>query len=336
MQGAPSTVKPAAGELEGQFEHHRRELTALLLPDARVAVRGRGRRPGDVRPRLARLRPLRGALGAALVALPHRDERLPRHARAAGSGAPGRWTSGRRGEPVVANLHALPEVTWIEPMPDALVVAAEGDPAEVDGRARDDPARVRRRAPAPAAAAARGPDPLRGAALAGDARSAELLETTVASVNSALQRARATLEASDAHGRGDPAPELDEADARAPRALRRRVRALRHGRAHVADPRGRDAVDAAVRPLARAAATTSSRGGSGPGIGCRGSRVIPTVSANGSPAFGQYKPSETGDGYEPVGAPGARDRGRADRRADLLPRHGAAVPALRPAARLDA
>jgi RNA polymerase sigma-70 factor, ECF subfamily len=37
----------------------------------------------------------------------------------------------------------------------------------------------------------------------------------------------------------------------------------------------------------------------GPGIACRGSRVLPTTSANGSPAFGQYKPSATGDGYEP-------------------------------------
>jgi RNA polymerase sigma-70 factor (ECF subfamily) len=37
----------------------------------------------------------------------------------------------------------------------------------------------------------------------------------------------------------------------------------------------------------------------GPGIGCKGSRVIPTVSANGSPAFGQYKPAESGEGYEP-------------------------------------
>jgi RNA polymerase sigma-70 factor (ECF subfamily) len=27
--------------------------------------------------------------------------------------------------------------------------------------------------------------------------------------------------------------------------------------------------------------------------------VIPTVSANGSPAFGQYKPSDSGEGYEP-------------------------------------
>jgi RNA polymerase sigma-70 factor (ECF subfamily) len=36
----------------------------------------------------------------------------------------------------------------------------------------------------------------------------------------------------------------------------------------------------------------------GPGIGCKGSRVLPTTGANGSPAFGQYKPSESGAGYE--------------------------------------
>jgi RNA polymerase sigma-70 factor (ECF subfamily) len=35
----------------------------------------------------------------------------------------------------------------------------------------------------------------------------------------------------------------------------------------------------------------------GPGIGCRGSRLIPTM-ANGSPAFGQYKPDPAG-GYAP-------------------------------------
>ena len=37
----------------------------------------------------------------------------------------------------------------------------------------------------------------------------------------------------------------------------------------------------------------------GPGGGCRGSRVIPTRAANGAPAFGQYKPNDAGDGYEP-------------------------------------
>jgi RNA polymerase sigma-70 factor, ECF subfamily len=35
----------------------------------------------------------------------------------------------------------------------------------------------------------------------------------------------------------------------------------------------------------------------GPGIGCRGSRLLP-IEANGSPAFGQYKPSAQG-GHEP-------------------------------------
>ena len=37
----------------------------------------------------------------------------------------------------------------------------------------------------------------------------------------------------------------------------------------------------------------------GPGIGCRGSRLLPAAMANGSIAYGQYKPSESGSGYEP-------------------------------------
>jgi RNA polymerase sigma-70 factor (ECF subfamily) len=36
----------------------------------------------------------------------------------------------------------------------------------------------------------------------------------------------------------------------------------------------------------------------GPGSGCRGSRLVPTA-ANGSPAFGQYRPSASGAGHEP-------------------------------------
>jgi RNA polymerase sigma-70 factor (ECF subfamily) len=35
----------------------------------------------------------------------------------------------------------------------------------------------------------------------------------------------------------------------------------------------------------------------GPGIGCKGSRVLPAGTANGSPAYGQYKPSADG-GHE--------------------------------------
>ena len=37
----------------------------------------------------------------------------------------------------------------------------------------------------------------------------------------------------------------------------------------------------------------------GPGIGCAGSRLIPVEMANGCVAFGQYKPSESGGGFEP-------------------------------------
>jgi RNA polymerase sigma-70 factor (ECF subfamily) len=37
----------------------------------------------------------------------------------------------------------------------------------------------------------------------------------------------------------------------------------------------------------------------GPGIACSGSRVVPVGSANAAPAFGQYKPSETGEAYDP-------------------------------------
>lgn len=36
----------------------------------------------------------------------------------------------------------------------------------------------------------------------------------------------------------------------------------------------------------------------GPAIGCRGSRLVPTV-ANGFPGFGQYRPQVDGPGYVP-------------------------------------
>ncbi len=37
----------------------------------------------------------------------------------------------------------------------------------------------------------------------------------------------------------------------------------------------------------------------GPGIGCRGSRLLPAPSANGAAVFGQYRISETGSGHDP-------------------------------------
>jgi RNA polymerase sigma-70 factor (ECF subfamily) len=191
-------------------------------------------------------------------------------------------------------LNALPEVTWIEPIPDS-ALAPESDPAEV--AVAHETIRL-----AFVAALQHLPPRQRAVLILCEvlrwkaAEVAELLETSVTSVNSALQRARATLEATDVGT--EPTPDLDETDRE---LLARYVQAF-------------EAYDIdALTSLIREDATQSMppfdlwlsgrddifEWWLGPGIGCRGSRVIPTVAANGSPAFGQYKPNESGSGYEP-------------------------------------
>ena len=201
---------------------------------------------------------------------------------------------GPSGEPVAENLHALPEATWIEPLPTGLV--APEDPAEV--------AVARETIRLAFVAALQHLPPRQRAVLIlcevlrwKASEVAELLETSVASVNSALQRARATLDASGVTST-DPAPALDESQRE---LLSRYVEAferydfdaltslIREDAAQSMPPydlwlRGRDDIFAWWV---------------GPGIGCRGSRVVPVGTANGSPAFGQYKPSAEGSGYEP-------------------------------------
>jgi len=126
---------------------------------------------------------------------------------------------------------------------------------------------------------------------------AELLETSVASVNSALQRARATLEASD-FSAGDPAPSLDGASRK---LLARYVEAFERYDMEALTGLIREDATQSMPPyeLWLTGRDDILRWWIGPGAGCRGSRVISTVAANGSPAFGQYKPSESGAGYEP-------------------------------------
>ena len=199
-------------------------------------------------------------------------------------------------EPVESNLNTLPEVTWVEPVPDSLVVSPDGDPAEL--------AQTRETIRLAFVAALQHLPPRQRAVLLlcevlrwQATEVAELLETSVASVNSALQRARATLEQSDLSV-SDTGSSVDEADAE---LLSRYVKAF-------------EQYDmAALTSLIHEDATQSMppfdmwlSGRSdiftwwyGPGIGCQGSRVIPVVSANGAPAFGQYKPSESGSGYDP-------------------------------------
>jgi RNA polymerase sigma-70 factor (ECF subfamily) len=197
--------------------------------------------------------------------------------------------------PIADNLNTLPETTWIQPIPDGLV-ALEGDPADVAvGRETIRLAFV--------AALQHLPPRQRAVLILCEVlrwkatEVAELHDTSVASVNSALQRARATLEASNVSA-ADTSPSVEAADAE---LLARYVEAFE-----------RYDMDA-LTSLIREDATQSMppydlwlRGRDdifkwwfGPGIGCQGSRVIPTVAANGAPAFGQYKPSETGEGYEP-------------------------------------
>jgi len=198
-------------------------------------------------------------------------------------------------EPDAANLNILPEVTWIEPMPDTRVVP-EGDPAEV--------AVARETIRLAFVAALQHLPPKQRAVLIlcevlrwKASEVAELLDTSVASVNSALQRARATLEAGNVTA-ATTAPSVDEADAE---LLARYVDAF--------ERYDMDALTALIHEDATQSMPPYDMWLSGrddilawwvgPGAGCRGSRVIPVMAANGAPAFGQYKPSETGEGFEP-------------------------------------
>jgi len=287
VSGSPVAVTPAFGELE----QHRRELTAYCYRmlgspfEAEDAVQDTLLRGWSALERFEGRAALRSwlyriATNVCLDMLSGRERR----ARPMDLG-PAR-------APVVENLDTLPEVTWLEPVPDALV-AVEGDPAEI--AVSRETIRL-----AFVASLQRLPPRQRAVLILCEvlawkaAEAAELLETSVASVNSALQRARATLETTSA----EPPRRLDEPDqellARYVEAFERydmeALTSLIHEDATQSMPpyslwlRGRDDI---------------LRWWFGPGIGCRGSRVIPADTANCSPAFGQYKPSPTGVGYEP-------------------------------------
>ena len=190
---------------------------------------------------------------------------------------------------------ALPEATWIQPMPDSRVLEADGDPAEL--------AVVRDSVRLAFVAALQHLPPRQRAVLilrevlrwkADEV--AELLDTSVASVNSALQRARATL-ADGGVAAGDPGKPMDE-EHRA--LLARYVDAFERYDLDSLTSLLHDDATWSMPPYALWLQTHDDirRWCLGPGIGCRGSRLIPTV-ANGSPAFGQYKPGGPNGSYEP-------------------------------------
>jgi RNA polymerase sigma-70 factor (ECF subfamily) len=185
----------------------------------------------------------------------------------------------------------LPEHAWVQPMPDARVLPEDGDPAEL--------AVSRESVRLALITALQNLPPKQRAVLIlrevlrwQASEVAELLETSVASINSALQRARATLAARDA----SHSPAVD-AEQRA--LLARYVDAfesyditslvsLLHDDAVMSMP----PYDFWLR-----GPVEMGRWFLGEGSGCRGSRLVATA-ANGCPAFGSYRPDGHG-GYQP-------------------------------------
>ncbi|MHA6762128.1 sigma-70 family RNA polymerase sigma factor [Streptacidiphilus sp. PAMC 29251] len=193
-----------------------------------------------------------------------------------------------------ASLSMLPEVTWIGPVPDARVVSEAGDPAEVAAQRESVRlaliAALQRLAPKQRAVLI-----LREVLQWPAAEVAELLDTTVASVNSALQRARATLAVQEVAAT-DPVRPLDQEQAA---LLARYVQAFeRYDMESLTALLHEDAVMSMPPYELWLTGPSEIRGWMlGPGAQCRGSQLIAT-SANGCPAFGQYRPSADG-GYTP-------------------------------------
>ena len=187
----------------------------------------------------------------------------------------------------------LSEVTWIEPMPDDRVVPEGGDPAEIAELKES----VRL---AFVAALQHLPPKQRAVLILRDVlrwkaeEVAQLLETTVQSVNSALQRARdAMAKRTD----GDsPSRPMDEEHAA---LLARYVDAFESYDMDRFTALLRDDAYFNMPPYALWLQTHADIRDwcLGPGIACKGSRLVPTA-ANGAPAFGHYKPDGKG-GYEP-------------------------------------
>ena len=180
-------------------------------------------------------------------------------------------------------LDPLPEELWVEPIPDALAIPGDADPEER--------LLLRESIRLAFVAALQHLPPRQRAALLltevlnlSAAEAADTLGTSAASVNSALQRARATLAGRDP---GRPAASLSASEAAQVAgylsAFERydveALTALLAEDAVLSMPpyalwfRGRDNIRAWME---------------GPGSGCRGSRILP-VEANGMPAFGQYR-----------------------------------------------
>jgi RNA polymerase sigma-70 factor, ECF subfamily len=291
---AQTTTRPAPEELEFHLEQHRVELTSYCYrmlgstfeaEDAVQETMLRAWRSFDRFEGRAALRSwlYRIATNVCLDMLNGRQRR----ARPMDLGPAQAADIALLGEP-------QPEATWVLPVPDGRVLPTDGDPAEV--------AEMRETIRLAFIAALQHLPPRQRAVLIlrdvlrwKAAEVAELLDTTVVSVNSALQRARAAL------------AESNLTDDHSSSKMDQEQRALL---ARYVDAFERYDLDSLTSLLQEDAMWSMPpyklwlrghldirRWCLGPGIGCRGSRLVPTV-ANGAPAFGQYRPAADG-GHEP-------------------------------------
>jgi RNA polymerase sigma-70 factor (ECF subfamily) len=186
-----------------------------------------------------------------------------------------------------------PEDAWLTPMPDARVLSEEGDPAEL--AASRETVRLAlvtalQHLPARQRAVLILREVLRWQAT----EVAELLDTSVASVNSALQRARATLASRNAAGTGAAEVSADQQP-----VLDRYVEAFERYDIPLLVSLLRDDAVMTMPPYDfwLQGPVEMGRFFLGVGIGCQGSRLVATT-ANGCGAFGSYKIDPEG-GYKP-------------------------------------
>ncbi|MGW2489604.1 sigma-70 family RNA polymerase sigma factor [Streptomyces sp. NPDC001606] len=196
-----------------------------------------------------------------------------------------------------AALSPRPDHTWLEPMPDARVLPSVADPAEA--AVAKESVRL-----AFMAALQQLPPKQRAVLILREVLAwrasevAELLGTTVASVNSALQRARATLaERADA---GADAAVSDPLDEEQRKLLDRYVQAFEgYDMTALTALLHEDAVmtmppfDLWLRGPADITGFMTTLGSA-----CAGSRLLP-VQANGLPGFAHYKPDPEQGGFSP-------------------------------------
>jgi RNA polymerase sigma-70 factor, ECF subfamily len=188
-----------------------------------------------------------------------------------------------------------PEVAWLEPVPDDHVLPTDGDPAEVV-EARETirlafVAMLQHLPPRQRAVLI-----LREVLRWHADEVAELLDTTIASVNSALQRARATLAEAELT-ESEPFRPMDPEQQV---LLRRYLEAFERYDVESLTAILHEDATQSMPPyeLWLAGRADMLRWWLGPGVDCRGSRLVPLV-ANGAPAFGQYRPSGPGGRHEP-------------------------------------